>query len=302
MNVNDRVPDVHVIPSMRRRTTFDQAVPPVVEVSSGAIVRFETDDSAYARLAAGASLETVGVEHLNAVTGPVAVTGAQPGDVLRIDILAIEITRAWAAWLPGFGPLGHRTAGVEVRPLPIDGNGIHLSPAVRVPLDPMIGCIGLAPASAPASTLKPTYPFGGNMDLRELSPGATLWLPVQVPGAMLSLGDLHAAMGEGEPTHVSLEAAGSATVRVQVEKARALAYPRLRVGSDTIVVGMDHRSRAAGGTAVAYQCAIDQAFEHLTVERGMDPFTAYAFISARVSTRFGGPAGSLVLAVIPEPY
>jgi amidase len=302
ISLNDPVGDVHVIPSSRRETAFDPTVAPVEEVPSGAIVRFETDDSAYARLAAGETIEAVGVEHLNAVTGPVAVRGAQAGDVLRIDILAIEIAQAWAAWLPGFGPLGRRTEGVQVRRLRIDSDGIHLSAAVRIPLDPMIGCIGLAPASAPASTLKPTYSSGGNMDLRELSPGATLWLPVQVPGAMLSLGDLHAAMGEGEPAHVSLEAAGSATVRVEVEKARTLAYPRLRVGGDTIIVGMDQRTRAAGGTAGAYQSAIEQAFEYLTVERGMDPFSAYAFISARVSTRFGGPAGSLVLAVIPEPY
>ena len=78
------------------------------------------------------------------------------------------------------------------------------------------------------------------MDLRELS-RARHWLPVQVPGGLLSLGDLHAAMGQGEPTHVSLEAAGSATVRISVEKNRTCPYPRLRVGRDTIFIGMGHR-------------------------------------------------------------
>jgi amidase len=294
-------PSPHVIGCDRRQTIFDRTVAPVADVCSGAIIRFETDDSAYARLASGESLERIGVENLNAVTGPVAIRGAEPGDVLRIDLLEITIARAWAAWLPGFGTLGGRTSAIQVKPLRIDEAGIHLSPELRVPLDPMIGCIGLAPAQGQASTLKPTYPFGGNMDLRELSAGATLWLPVQAPGAMLSIGDLHAAMGEGEPAHVSLEAAGTATVRVQVEKGRTLSYPRLRVGSDTIVIGMDERTRAAGGIAAAYQRAIDQAFDYLTVECGMEPFTAYAFISSRVSTRFGGPAGSLVLAVIPDP-
>ena len=285
----------------RRQTIFDRTIAPVAGVCSGAIISFETDDSAYARLASGESLDQIGVENLNAVTGPVAVRDAEPGDVLRIEILEITIARAWAAWLPGFGTLGGRTSAIQVKPLRIDQGGIHLSSRCRVPLDPMIGCIGLAPAQGQASTLKPTYPFGGNMDLRELSAGATLWLPVQTPRAMLSLGDLHAAMGEGEPAHVSLEAAGTATVRVHVEKGRALSSPRLRVGSDTIVVGMDERTRANGGIAAAYQRAIDHAFDYLTVECGMEPFTAYAFISARVSTRFGGPAGSLVLAVIPDP-
>jgi amidase len=284
----------------RRQTIFDPAIPPVEEVAPGDIVCFETDDSAYARLAAGGTVEEIGVENLNAVTGPVAVRGAEPGDVLRIDVLEIEIARAWAVWLPGFGTLGNRTAAARVRPLGIDGDLVSLAADVQVPLEPMIGCIGLAPRIGRASTLKPAYPFGGNMDLRELSPGATLWLPVQVAGALLSVGDLHAAMGQGEPAHVSLEAAGLATVRISLEKMRTLQSPRLRVGSDTIFVGMDDRTRAAGGIHRAYQRAIDQVFDELVTGRRMDPFTAYAFICARVSTRFGGPAGSLVLAVVPD--
>jgi amidase len=290
----------HHIPRDQRQTIFDPAIAPVEEVEPGDIVCFETDDSAYARLAGGETLEDIGVENLNAVTGPVAIRGAAPGDVLRIDVLGIEIARTWAAWLPGFGPLGGRTLAVQMKRLEIKGDLVSLSADVRVPLEPMIGCIGLAPAAGQASTLKPAYSFGGNIDLRELSAGATLWLPVQVPGALLSVGDLHAAMGQGEPAHVSLEAAGSATLRIDVEKKRALPYPRMRVGSDTIFVGMDDRSRAAGGTHFAYQRAIDQVFDHLTIERHMDPLTAYAFISARVATRFGGPAGSLVLAIVPD--
>jgi amidase len=291
---------VHRIPRGCLATTFDRNIEAVAEVTPGATVCFETDDSTYLRLADGETLDDIGVENLNAVTGPVAVRGAEPGDALRIDVLAIDITRTWAAWLPGFGTLGRRTSAVQIKQLTIDGKWIHLSDGLRVPLEPMIGCIGLAPATGQASTLKPTFPFGGNMDLRELSPGATLWLPVQVPGAMLSLGDLHGAMGHGEPAHVSLEAAGSATVRIDLEKGRTLAYPRLRVGTDTIFIGMDDRTRAAGGTSAAYQRAIDQVFDYLIRERSLDPFSAYAFISARVSTRFGGPAGSLVLGVVPD--
>ena len=291
---------VHRISRGCLATTFDRSIEAVAEVTPGATVCFETDDSAYLRLADGETLEDIGVENLNAITGPVAIRGAERGDALRIDVLAIDISRVWAAWLPGFGTLGRRTSAVQIRPLTIDGEWIHLSDGIRVPLEPMIGCIGLAPATGQASTLKPTFPFGGNMDLRELSPGATLWLPVQVPGAMLSLGDLHGAMGHGEPAHVSLEAAGSATVRIDLEKGRTLAYPRLRAGTDTIFIGMDDRTRAAGGTSAAYQRAIDQVFDYLTRERSLDPFSAYAFISARVSTRFGGPAGSLVLGVVPD--
>jgi amidase len=284
----------------QRTTCFDPTVAPALEVPAGTTVRVETDDSAYERLASGESLESIGLERLNAVTGPIAIAGAEPGDALRIDILSIEITRAWAAWLPGFGPLGDRVAAPRVRQLRMDGAFIGVAEWLRVPLQPSIGCIGLAPAVGIASTLRPTYTFGGNMDLRELSAGATLWLPVQTPGALLSLGDLHAAMGEGEAAHVSIEAAGAATIRIDVEKGRLLAAPRVRTGSDTICIGMDDRGRRHGGIAAAYNRAVQQAYEYLTGECGFDAFEAYAYVCARVSTRFGGPAGSLVLAVIPD--
>jgi amidase len=292
--------DIHVVSSARRAVAFDPTIPAVLEIPSGATVRFDTDDAAFVRLAAGESLESIGIENVNTVTGPVAIRGAEPGDALRIEVLDIHIARAWSVWIPGFGPLGSRTTVVRAMQTPIDGASIRITDTLSVPLSPMIGCIGLAPVAGRGSTMRPTYPFGGNMDLRELSPGATLWLPIQVPGGLLSLGDLHAAMGHGEPAHVSLEAAGSATVRISVEKARPLRYPRLRVDRDTICIGMDDAPRAMGGIAAAYQRAVDQAFELLTDERGLEPFAAYTYISARVTTRFGGPAGSLVLAVVPD--
>ncbi len=293
-------PSTVSIAAHHRATRFDPLIPPALEIAPGTTVRLETDDSAYERLAAGEPLDRIGLENLNAVTGPIAVTGADPGDAVRIEIVSIEITRAWAAWLPGFGPLGDRVALPRVRQLRVDAAFIEIAAALRVPLQPSIGCIGLAPASGTASTLRPTYQFGGNMDLRELSPGATLWLPVQTPAALLSLGDVHAAMGEGEAAHVGIEAAGAATIRIDVDKRKRLQGPRLRVGSDTICVGMDERTRRHGGIAAAYDRAVGQAFDYLTRECGLDPFDAYAYLCARVSTRFGGPAGSLVLAVIPD--
>jgi amidase len=132
------------------------------------------------------------------------------------------------------------------------------------------------------------------MDLRELSPGATLFLPVQVPGALLSAGDFHAAMGTAEPTKVSLEAAGRATVRIGLERGAGLELPRLSVDGATICVGM-------GATLEeAHQSAIDQAYDVLT-GLGLGPFDAYAYASARVSMRLGGPASPMVLAVVPDP-
>jgi amidase len=285
----------HVVGSERRAMAFDRTIPPVLEIDPGDTVTFETSDDSYARLVAGESVESVGLATLNAVTGPVAVRGAEPGDALRIEVLAIRIVRAWSMWLPGFGALGAYTTGLRVMQMPIEGDRVRTSDRVTVPLEPMIGCIGLAPAAGRGSTLGPVFPSGGNMDLRELSPGATLWLPVEVPGGLLSMSDIHAAMGHGEPTFVSIEAAGEATLRIGVEKGRGLAFPRLRVGEDTICVGM-------GSTyAAAHQRALDQAYELLTGEHGLEPPAAYTYACARVGVRFGGPAGTMVLAVVPDP-
>ena len=111
--------------------------------------------------------------------------------------------------------------------------------------------IGVAPAEGKGSAFMPAYPFGGNIDLREMEAGTTLFLPVQVDGALLSMGDLHAAMGIAEPTWVSLEAAGSATLRISLEKNKALKFPRLRVDSSTYCLGM------ADTLEKAYQIALD---------------------------------------------
>ncbi len=286
------MPDSFVLSLDRRNAAFDPAIPPALEVDPGAVVTFETGDDAYARLAAGESVEEIGLQNFNLVTGPVAVRGAEPGDALRLDVLSVTVRRAWSVWLPGFGGLGARTETAQAREIPLENGSARIGD-LSVPAEPMIGCVGVAPASGTSSTFMPAYPWGGNMDLRELSPGATLFLPVQVQGGLLSLGDLHAAMGIAEPTWVSLEAAGQATLRIGLEKGMGISLPRLRVDGSTICVGMGDTQEAA------YQSALDQAYD-LLLEGGLEPFDAYAFASACVGMRFGGPASPIVLAVVPD--
>ena len=256
---------------------------------------FETGDAAYERLSMGETVEAIGLENFNAVTGPVAVRGAAPGDALAIEVLDISHTRlvGLAARLRrarrvaptscGFARSRSRTAA--------PGSATR----VTAPIEPMIGCIGVAPASGSGSTFGPACPWGGNMDLRELVPGATLFLPVQVDGALLSMGDLHAAMGAAEATWVSLEAAGQATLRIGLERGMR---PRTCRGfastSETICVGMGESLESA------HQAALEQAYELLTGELGLEPFDAYAYASARVGMRFGGPVSPMVLAVVPD--
>jgi amidase len=280
----------HVVETAQ--TGFDASIPAVLEVDAGDIVTFRTSAVAYERLAAGESLADIGIEKVNLVFGPVAVRGAVPGDAVGIEILDIEIASAWSVWVPGLGPLGNRTERMRAERIEIEDGRLVLGDGIATPLAPMIGCVAVAPRGGRASTFAPAFPFGGNMDLRELSPGATLLLPVQVNGGLLSLGDLHAAMGHGEPTSVAIEAAGAATVRIWIEKDAGLRAPRLRVGGATICIGIADTYPEARADAIA------QAFELLTTE--LEPFDAYRFMSARVDVRLGGPASPIVLAVVPD--
>lgn len=294
----------HVVPSAHRTATFHRDHAPALRVDPGDVVTFETGDVAYERLSEGETVDAIGLEKFNLVTGPVAVNGVAAGDVLRIEILDVAIERAWSVWLPDFGGLGARTGETRVRQIEREGDRLHVGTGpngdpLTVPLAPMIGCIGVAPAEGDGSTFSPAYPFGGNMDLRELSPGATLFLPVEVDAALLSVGDLHAAMGRAEPTWVSLEAAGRARLRVDVETAMSLSLPRIRVGDATLCVGMGDTLEAAQQSALDQ--AFDQAFDLLTTTHGLDPFDAYAYTSARVGMRLGGPATPMVLATVPDP-
>ena len=285
----------HFISKTQHAFAFDPTLPPVLRVEPPCTITFETDDVGYRRLAGGESIETIGVQNLNMVTGPVYVAGAEPGDALRIEVLDVGVRSAWSVWLPRFGGLGKWAEQLQVRPIPLADGWAIINDGLRVPIAPMIGCIGLAPTSGKSSAVSPAYPWGGNMDLRELSPGAILYLPVQVPGGLLSVGDLHAAMGAGEPTYVSLEAAGQATLRISIEKGLALPFPRLRVGRDTLCLGMGKTFEEA------IQAACDHAYQLLVDEWGLSPSDAYVYASARLDIRFGGPAGANVLAVVPDP-
>jgi amidase len=120
-------------------------------------------------------------------------------------------------------------------------------------------------------------------------------LPVFQPGALLSIGDLHAAMGTGEPCCMAIEAAGTVTVRVNVEKHRTLEFPRLQLDNATVCIGLGNKLEQAELKA------IDQAYEVLIEELGMQPLEAFSYASSSLELRLGGPASPIALAYIPHP-
>jgi len=274
--------------------SFDANTAPAYEIDAGSILKIETSDEGYYLLSHGIPEEQL-KKKTNPVTGPVYIRGARVGDVLSIEILAIEITRAWSVWLKNYGSLGDKTSETQVSEIPIRDNRLILSSRLCVPLDPMVGCIGVAPKKGIGSTVAPIGKWGGNMDLRELRVGTTILFPVFHPGALLSMGDLHAAMGTGELCCMAIEAAGTVTVRVNVERNRKLEFPRLQLNNATVCIGLGNKLEQAELKA------IDQAYEVLTEELGLQPLEAFAYASSSLELRLGGPASPIALAYIPHP-
>ena len=289
---------MQTVSSRQHAFEFRADIAPVLRVASGEVVRFETSPEPAERLFAAGDdwLALLDTRKLNAVTGPVFIEGVEPGDAVRVDILEIEtLDWGWNAFIPGFGMLCENLTTPMLRRIPIVDGRCWITEALSVPLRPMIGCLGLAPARGASSTLSPPFPWAGNYDLLQVKVGSTIWFPVQAQGGLFSLGDLHAAMGDAEATSVSIECAGAATVRLSVEKALDIQMPRIEADGKLYTVGLAER----GNYVAARRHAADQLFNYLTAERRLTPEDAYILFSAAADLTFGGPAGAVGLASIP---
>ncbi|WP_347253219.1 acetamidase/formamidase family protein [Leminorella grimontii] len=165
-------------------------------------------------------------QRINPATGPVWIEGAEPGDSLKIAIKRITITSPQAVMvtLPQLGVLGDELTEAKVNMVELSDGVAYLPGGVCAPVRPMIGVIGVAPEGEAVSCGTPDD-HGGNMDSKIIREGTTLWLPVNVPGALLALGDLHAGMGDGEVSGCGLEVAGEVLLSVEVVKGRPYPLP-----------------------------------------------------------------------------
>lgn len=200
--------------------------PPVARVASGSRVRFETCDCFTDQITPeNNTLDALDWARINPATGPVFIEGAEAGDTLAVTIHAIEAAaEAILATLPGAGVAAARLEKSRVDIVAVESDHVVLFDRVRLPLNTMIGVIGTAPASESISCGTPDA-HGGNMDCKIIRAGTTLFLPVNVEGALLAMGDLHAAMGDGEVGVSGLEMRGTVEVEVRVIKGRPYPLP-----------------------------------------------------------------------------
>ena len=202
--------------------------PPVATAKSGDTMCFETLDCFGCQLKSEDQLlGGLDWSNINPATGPLFVEGAEPGDVLKVEILKIQLDdHGVMVDGPGSGVTGVAVTSESTKILPVSDGMVKFNEKLSFPICPMIGVIGTAPAEEGVDTGTPG-PHGGNMDCTRIGEGATLYLPVNVEGALLAMGDLHALMGDGEVEVCGVEIAGAVTVRVTVLKNCALPTPFL---------------------------------------------------------------------------
>lgn len=208
------------VPALPLVYEFTRHLPPRVTIRSGESLRVESEDALAGQIRGpNDRRDKSKVPWSNPVAGPICVEGAQPGDVLRVTIHSMESRDGQCATYTGAPKQLTEWLGSEVphgaHVCPIRDGMIHWSDAIAIPWAPMLGCIGTAPDWGVPST-GPAGPHGGNLDIREVGPGVTVWLPVFVEGGYLYLGDAHAAMGHGELSATGLEMAAWTTISVEL--------------------------------------------------------------------------------------
>ena len=265
---------------------WDPLIEPVVRVTSGDEVAFDALDASGGQIgpdSTAADLATLDFSRVDQVCGPVFVEGAEPGDTLEIELLEFVPGQwGWTAAIPGFGLLTEDFPDPALRITRLaDGNAEFL-PGIRIPLAPFCGELGLAPAGAPRSTIPPTE-LGGNMDTRHLTAGSVLWLPVAVPGALFSLGDGHAAQGDGEVCGTAIETSMHARVRVNVRRDVRVTAPEFRtaapLGASTNTAGWLAADGIGPDLMVAARDAVRRMIDRLIAEHTLSAIDAYLLMS-----------------------
>lgn len=203
---------------------WSRKIPPALVISSGEVVTFDTIDSSNGRIertSDASAISSLDIAATNPVFGPVYIQNAQPGDTLKVEVIALETADwGWTATIPGFGLLADEFSDPSLHIWQINKERGYavFKDNIRIPLRPFLGCIGLAPATdEDLSTVPPTN-AGGNLDCRDLTVGSTLYLPVQTDGALFSCGDGHAAQGHGEVCGTAIETSIKATLRFELCK------------------------------------------------------------------------------------
>ena len=224
---------LHKLDRMHVVYKMDKANPPALEVTAGDVIVVDCIDanSGLIRTPQDFPIDVIDMDRINPATGPIYVEGCDVGDVLAVRIFRIDVGEQGSASIwPRTGFLNHEP-GPDAMPnftkiARVEDGVILYRDDIRIPVRPMIGTLGVAPAGDPVSCLYPGD-HGANMDIKDVCAGNIVYLPVFAPGALLALGDAKAVIGDGESAGAGLEIDVTVTLQVDVLKGRSLSRPMI---------------------------------------------------------------------------
>jgi acetamidase/formamidase len=268
---------------------WDRSIAPIARIASGETVDFDCLDASCGQIGPDATVETIrslDFSRVDQVNGPIYVEGAAPGDTLEVEFLDFQPADwGWTAVIPGFGLLADEFAEPALKIWHLADGWAEFAPGIRIPLEPFCGEVGLAPGlEGPLSTIPP-YRHGGNLDTKHLTRGAKLYLPVEAPGALYSMGDGHAAQGDGEVCGTAIETPMQATVRLTVHKDRPVAEPQFLTGGPLAQRTNTAPYYVADGIGPDLREAARQAIRHMIdhLKRDYDLSAADAYMLCSVA-------------------
>ncbi|KAH8111578.1 Formamidase [Phellopilus nigrolimitatus] len=280
---------IHSVKRSQSHLAWDNSIPPILHVASGDTVTFDCLDASNGQIGASSTHAAIGelvFSQLDQVNGPVHVASAEPGDTLQVDVLGIETADwGWTALIPGFGLLSDEYIQPQLKIWTINKEDGYAwfdeDKGIKIPIRPFAGEMGVARGIKGAFSTIPPYNTGGNIDTRHVNVGSTLYLPIEAPGALFSIGDGHAAQGDGEVCGTAIETPIKVAVRLTVLKDKPYVktpHFRTHVGKESgdeyyCTTGVGPDIREAARDAVRHMIA------YLGVEHGLDAAAAYMLCS-----------------------
>ncbi|WP_276300531.1 acetamidase/formamidase family protein [Halorussus lipolyticus] len=295
-------------------SVWDNSLDPALTVEPGDVVRFECRDAVDRQVDVQTTAEEVpdiSFDPVHPLTGPVAVEGARPGDVLEVELLDLQhkgwgYTAFWPSEMElGLLPDDFEDPGLHVWDL--EGEVGHFVDGIEVPLDPFPGVIGVAPEAEGEHDTLPPRSVGGNMDVKHMTAGSTVYLPVEVEDALFSVGDCHAAQGDGEVCVTGVEAPMFVTARFDVRSEMDIDQPQFETRGPFTPTGHDEPMYGTTGISddlmEATKKAVRHMIAHLHEERGLSRGEAYLLCSAAVDLKISEVVDApnwTVSAYLPE--
>lgn len=259
---------------------FSRAIPPVLTVPSGSVVEVHTEEASDGQLVVDSTAEDVvalDFDPIHPLTGPIAVEGAEPGDMLKVTLHEIELGEyGWVAVSPGFGWLADEFPDAYIKTFEFEEGAttVRFNDGIEIPLAPFPGVMGVAPDTDEMLSTIPPRQNGGNMDNKYLTQGTTVYFPVLVPGANFSIGDAHAVQGDGEVCGTAIEAPMRIVFELEVIKGgRFIQEPQYETEEYYGVTAFATTLDEAAKKATRYM------IDYLEAEHGMDRTEAYVLCS-----------------------